>query len=86
MQIVMTLQLATQHLDGDIDYIVLSVLLLNVVMNPFLHAIVRKPVRLAYLEMVKWLLYGCCCGWRLLRPKEGFGECMCFKRRLKMYQ
>lgn len=71
---VMVLKLATGHPDEDIDYIVLNVLLLNVAVDPLIHAVVRKPVRRAYLQIVKWLLYGCCCGWRLLKPKENLGK------------
>ena len=71
---VMVLRLATGYPDEDIDYIVLNVLLLNVVVDPLIHAVVRKPVRRAYLQIVKWLIYGCCCGWKLLKPEENFGK------------
>ena len=52
-------QTATAYVDTDINHIVISVLLLNSLVNPIIHVTVRKPVRKAYLEVFSWIFCSC---------------------------
>lgn len=75
LQILLIVNLATTFtIDPHIDYTVFTILLLNSAINPILHVAVRKPVRKAYVEILKWFFYIilCCCD--ALKPTRKFGE------------
>ena len=54
---VIVLQLTGHYVDQDVQFISLCVLMLNVLLNPLLHCIVRRPVRRALLLSLEWLVY-----------------------------
>ena len=53
----MILQLTGHYIDQDAQFISLCVLVVNVLLNPLLHCVVRRPVRRALLISVEWLAY-----------------------------
>ena len=70
---VIILQFTGHYVDQDVQFITLYLLLVNVLLNPLLHCVVRRPVRRAMLLSVEWLVYiilGC---KGSLRPKTRIG-------------
>lgn len=74
LQVALILHLAARSFDSDVDYIVLNALLLTSVTNPLLHVIVRRPVRRAYVLVLKSIV---CCQWIKPQQLKKLGKCIC---------
>lgn len=54
---VIILQITGHYVDQDVQFIAVCLLVANVLLDPILHSIVRRPVRRAILLLIQWLVY-----------------------------